>query len=99
MSYEVREKIARAMGYEVKEFFQEYFFETVYPLKRLSRNIYSESLASHTKKQKNLSEFFSLNTQNQIYFEKKPEKLFLNNPYWFFKVFIWVAERNYNIAY
>ena len=99
MSYEVREKIAGAMGYEVNEFFQEYFFEAVYPLKRFSRNLYSESLASHTKKQKHLSEFFSLNTQNQIYFEKEPEILFSSNPYWFFKIFIWVAERNYNLAY
>ena len=99
MSYEVREKISGAMGYEVNEFFQKYFFEAVYPLKRFSRNLYSESLASSTKKQKNLSDFFSLNTQNQIYFEKDPEILFSNNPYWFFKVFIWVAERNYNLAY
>ena len=29
MSYEVREKIAKSMGYEVKEFFKEYFFEAV----------------------------------------------------------------------
>ena len=87
------------MGYEVKEFFQEYFFEAVYPLKRFSRNLYSESLALDTKKQKNLAEFFSLNTQNQIYFEKDPEVLFSINPYWFFKVFIWVAERNYNLSY
>ena len=99
MSYEVRGKIADSMGYEVKEFFQDYFFEAVYPLKRFSRNLYSESLASDTKKQKNLSEFFSLNTQNQICFEKEPEVLFSINPHWFFKVFIWVAERNYNLSY
>lgn len=99
MSYEVRETIAQSMGYDVKAFFQDYFFEAVYPLKRFSRNLYSESLASDTKKQKNLSEYFSLNTQNQIYFEKEPEFLFSKNPHWFFKVFIWVAERNYNLSY
>ena len=99
MSYEVREKIAESMGYEVRAFFQEYFFEAVYPLKRFSRNLYWESMAADTKKQKNLSEHFSLNTQNQIFFEKEPEVLFSNNPLWFFKVFIWVAERNYYLSY
>jgi [protein-PII] uridylyltransferase len=99
MSYEVREKIAESMGYKVRAFFQEYFFEAVYPLKRFSRNLYWESMAADTKKQKNLSEYFSLNTQNQIFFEKEPEVLFSNNPLWFFKVFIWVAERNYHLSY
>lgn len=99
MSYEVRENIAQSMGFDVKTFFQEYFFEAVYPLKRFSRNLYWESMAADTKKEKNLSDFFSLNTQNQIIFEKDPEMLFCNNPYWFFKVFIWVAERNYYLSY
>lgn len=99
MSYEVREKIAESMGYKVRAFFHEYFFEAVYPLKRFSRNLYWESMAADTKKQKNLSEHFSLNTQNQIFFEKEPEILFSNNPLWFFKVFIWVAERNYHLSY
>ncbi len=99
MSYEVREKIAESMGYKVRAFFHEYFFEAVYPLKRFSRNLYWESVAADTKKQKNLSEHFSLNTQNQIFFEKDPESLFSNNPLWFFKVFIWVAERNYYLSY
>ena len=56
-------------------------------------------MAADTKKQKNLSEYFSLNTQNQIFFEKDPEALFSDNPLWFFKVFIWVAERNYHLSY
>ena len=99
MSYEVREKIAESMGYKVRAFFHEYFFEAVYPLKRFSRNLYWESMAADTKKQKNLSEYFSLNTQNQIFFEKDPEALFSDNPLWFFKVFIWVAERNYHLSY
>lgn len=99
MSYEVREKIARSMGYDVKTFFQKYFFDAVYPLKRFSRNLYWESMAADTKKKKSLSEFFSLNTQNQIYFEKKPESLYTQDPLWLFKVFIWVAERNYYLSY
>ena len=99
MSYEVREKVAKSMGYEVSEFFHEYFFEAVYPLKRFSRNLYWDSMAANTKKQKSLSEYFSLNTQNQIFFEKEPEVLFANNPLWFFKLFIWVAERNYYLSY
>ena len=99
MSYEVREKVAKSMGYEVGDFFHEYFFEAVYPLKRFSRNLYWDSMAADTKKQKNLSEYFSLNTQNQIFFEKEPEVLFASNPLWFFKLFIWVAERNYYLSY
>ncbi|MBT5633924.1 MAG: HD domain-containing protein [Nitrospina sp.] len=99
MSYEVREKIAQSMGFDVKTFFQKYFFDAVYPLKRFSRNLYWESMAVDTKKIKNLSEYFSLNTQQQIYFEKSPENLFAQEPLWLFKVFIWVAERNYYLSY
>ncbi|MBC8285143.1 MAG: HD domain-containing protein [Nitrospinae bacterium] len=99
LSYEVREKIAQSMGYEVRAFFHEYFFEAVDPLKRFSRNLYWNSMAADTKKQKNLSEYFSLNTQNQIFFEKEPETLFSNDPLWFFTLFIWVAERNYYLSY
>jgi [protein-PII] uridylyltransferase len=99
MSYEVREKIAHSMGFDVKTFFQKYFFDGVYPLKRFSRNLYWESMAADTQKTKSLSEFFSLNTQQQIYFEKNPESLFTEEPLWLFKVFIWVAERNYYLSY
>lgn len=99
MSYEVREKIAQSMGFDVKTFFQKYFFDAVYPLKRFSRNLYWESMATDTKKKKGLSEFFSLNTQNQIYFEKNPKNLYIQEPLWFFKVFIWVAERDYYLSY
>ena len=99
MSYEVREKVAKSMGYEVGNFFHENFFGAVYPLKCFSRNLYWNSIAADTKKQKSLSEYFSLNTQNQIFFEKEPEVLFSNNPLWFFKLFIWVAERNYYLSY
>jgi len=99
MSYEVREKIAQSMGFDVKTFFQKYFFEAVYPLKRFSRNLYWESMAADTQKKKSLSEFFSLNMQNQIYFEKDPESLYTQDPLWLFKVFIWVAERNYYLSY
>ena len=56
-------------------------------------------MAENTQKKKSLSEFFSLNTKNQIYFEKNPEALYSQDPLWFFKVFIWVAERNYYISY
>lgn len=99
MSYEVREKVARSMGCEVRDFFHEYFFEAAYPLKRFSRNLYWESMAADTKKKKNLSEHFSLNTQNQIFFEKDPGLLISNNSLWFFKLFTWVAERNYYLSY
>lgn len=99
MSYEVREKIAQSMGFDVKTFFQKYFFDGVYPLKRFSRNLYWESMAADTKKIKTLSEFFSLNAQHQIYFEKDPESLFTQEPLWLFKVFIWVAERNYYLSF
>ncbi len=99
MSYEVREKIALSMGFDVKTFFQKYFFEAVQPLKQFSRNLYWESMAANTKKKKCLSEFFALNMQNQIYFEQNPENLFSQEPLWLFRVFIWVAERNYYLSY
>ena len=99
MSYEVRDKVAQSLGFDVKTFFQKYFFDGVYPLKRFSRNLYWESMAADTMKKRSLSEFFSLNSQNQIYFEINPEALNTQDPLWVFKVFIWVAERDYYLSY
>ena len=50
-------------------------------------------------KKRSLSEFFSLNSQNQIYFEINSEAVNSQDPLWVFKVFIWVAERDYYLSY
>lgn len=52
LSYEVRELVANDLGYEVPPFFERYFFKSVLPLKRYSRNLFWESIAVHQKKSK-----------------------------------------------
>ncbi|PIQ96203.1 MAG: hypothetical protein COV67_10825 [Nitrospinae bacterium CG11_big_fil_rev_8_21_14_0_20_56_8] len=99
LSYEVREKIAQALGYDVKQFFQEYFFNAVYPLKRYSRNLFWESLTSDTEKVDNLTPYLAINSENQIIFDRDPEDLFRANPQWIFQVFPWVAQKNYHLSY
>ena len=99
MSYEVWEKIAQSMGFEVKEFFHEYFYKAAYPLKRYSRNLFWESMTSDTRKVKNLSRHFAVNSEDQIFLEKEPEVLFSEYPKSVFKIFAWVAEKNYFLSY
>jgi len=99
MSYEVREKIAKSMGYGVKEFFHKYFYEAAYPLKKYSRNIFWESVTPDTRKIKRLSKNFSLNSQHQIILEKDPTALFSQDPIRIFKIFAWVSEKNYYLSY
>jgi len=99
MSYEVREKIAQSMGYGVKEFFHKYFYQAAYPLKRYSRNLFWESMTPNTRKVKNLSRHFAVNSQNQIIMDKEPEALFSQHPVNVFKIFAWISEKNFYLSY
>ena len=99
MSYEVREKIAQSMGDGVKEFYHKYFYQAAYPLKRYSRNLFWESMTPDTRKVKNLSRHFAVNSQNQIILDKKPEVLFSQHPESVFKIFAWISEKNYFLSY
>ena len=83
------------MGYGVKEFFHEYFYLAAYPLKRHSRNLFWESMTPDTRKVKNLSRDFAVNSQNQIIIDKDPKVLFSQHPVSVFKIFAWISEKNY----
>jgi [protein-PII] uridylyltransferase len=99
LSFEVREKIAEAMGFELKAFYKAYFYHAGLPLKRYSRNLFLESMSSDTKKISELNENFALNAEDQIIFNKDPDKLSAEIPLWIFEVFTWVAEKNYHLSY
>lgn len=99
LSFEVREKVAEAMGYELKEFYKKYFYNACLPLKRYSRNLFWESMSLDTQKASELSENFALNSEDQIIFNSDPEKLSAQNPQWIFEVFAWVAEKNHRLSY
>ncbi|OGW27641.1 MAG: hypothetical protein A3K09_07700, partial [Nitrospinae bacterium RIFCSPLOWO2_12_FULL_47_7] len=99
LSFEVRDKIAASMGYEVKQFFNEYFYRTVYPLKRYSRNLFLECVTSDNTCVKKLSSHFSLNAENQIICNQNPEELISNHPELAFKIFSWVAEEGCYLSY
>ncbi len=99
MSHEVREKVAESMGDGVKEFYHKYFYQAAYPLKRHSRNLFWESMTPDTRKVKNLSRHFAVNSQNQIILDKEPEVLFSQHPKSVFKIFAWMSEKNYFLSY
>lgn len=99
LSFEVREKVATAMGFELKEFYKKYFYNACLPLKRYSRNLFWESMSPDTRKVSELSENFALDVDDQIIFNKDPEKLSAENPQWIFEVFAWVAEKNHRLSY
>ncbi|PIR01193.1 MAG: hypothetical protein COV66_01915 [Nitrospinae bacterium CG11_big_fil_rev_8_21_14_0_20_45_15] len=99
LNYEVRDKIAEGMGEDVKSFFQKYYFEAVYPLKRYSRNLFWESVAVEREAIETLSEYFGVNADQQIVFLKDPKDFEPSGSNWMFKIFSWVAEFDYHLSY
>ena len=102
MRFEVRDKIAESMGFKkkVNEFFQEYFFNAVLPMKRNCRNLFWESVTFATDAPvKKLSENFYLNSENQIIFAKGHENFQWNSPIEIFHLFVLVSRKNYFLSY
>jgi [protein-PII] uridylyltransferase len=102
MRFEVRDKMAESMGFKkkVNEFFQEYFFNAVLPMKRNCRNLFWETVTFATDdKVKKLSENFFLNSENQIIFAEGHEDFEWNSPIEIFHLFVLVARKNYFISY
>lgn len=102
LRFEVRDKMAELMGFKkkVNEFFQEYFFNAVLPMKRNSRNLFWESVTFATdKKVRKLSENFILNSENQIIFAEGRENFQWNSPIEIFHLFVLVSRKNYFISY
>ncbi len=99
LNYEVRDKIAEAMGEDVKGFFQKYYFDSVYPLKRYSRNLFWESVAVDRESIETLSEYFGVNVDRQIVFLDDPETFNPVGSDWIFKIFSWVAEDDLHLSY
>jgi [protein-PII] uridylyltransferase len=102
LRFEVRDKIAEAMGFKnkVNEFFREYFFNAVLPMKRNCRNLFWESVTFAAEgKVKKLSENFVLNSENQIIFAKGHENHQWDSPIEAFHLFVLVARKNYFLSY
>jgi [protein-PII] uridylyltransferase len=99
LGFEVREKVSEAMGFDLKEFYKKYFYEACLPLKRYSRNLFWESMSLDTRKAGELTENFALDADDQIIFNKDPERLSSENPQWIFEVFAWVGEKNHRLSY
>ncbi len=99
MSYEVREKIAESMGFDLIAFYNEYFYKAGLPLKRYSRNLFLESIAFDTEMHKTLSEHFAINNENQIIFIGNSEAAAAAPLHLMLEVFAWVSEHDYLISY
>jgi len=99
LSYEVRELVAGPMGYSIKEFYNEYYFKSVLPLKRYSRNLFWEAQAFDSKKEKDLSGNYAINAEHQIIFAKDPESYRWDNPALFLEPFYWMARENYHLSF
>ena len=99
LSYEVREQVAEAMGFELSAFFQEYYYKAAYPLKRHSRNLFWEALSHDTKKIKTLNDHFGLNAEKQIIFIKSGGNVLAEKSMMIFQILSWVAKDNYHISF
>ncbi|MCF8719691.1 DUF294 nucleotidyltransferase-like domain-containing protein [Nitrospina gracilis] len=101
LSYEVREIIAESMGYagKVREFFQEYFFNAVLPMKRFSRNLFWDGVTPSTEKMRRLSPDFALNSESQIVLQEGKEDVTWDSPLPILELFVWVSRKNYFLSY
>jgi len=99
LDYEVRDKIAEAMGEDVKSFFKKYYFEAVYPLKRYSRNLFWESVVIEREAVEILSEDFGVNADRHIVLLKDQKNFAPVGSDWIFKIFSWVAENDLHLSY
>lgn len=102
LRFEVRDTISEAMGFKnrVNDFFQEYFFNAVLPMKRNCRNLFWETVTFATEPRvRKLSENFVLNSENQITFAEGREGFQWHSPIEMFHLFVMVARKNYFISY
>ncbi len=101
LSYEVRDKITESMGYgkDVNKFFNVYFYQAVLPLKRLSRNIFWESVSFPTSQSKTLNKFFCVNSENQITFNDPKISYSWSPPTSVLELFTLVSRKNYFLAF
>ena len=99
LSYEVREQVAKAMGFELPEFFQEYYYRAAYPLKRYSRNLFWEAVSHDTKRTKTLTDNLGLNAERQIIFLKNGGDILAEKPVMIFQILGWVARDNYHVSF
>lgn len=99
MSYEVREKISGPMGYDIKEFYKEYFFNAVLPLKRYSRNLFWESQTYNAEKVRDLSDHFAVDAENQIILTRDPDSYEWNKLSLLLEPFILMAKENYHLSF
>ncbi len=99
LSYEVREHVAKTLGYSVPEFFNAYFYQSVLPLKRFSRGLFWENLTSNSKKVQTLSPDFAVNEERQIIFSTERDDYSWETPADMLELFTWVSRKNLYLSY
>lgn len=99
LSYEIRERVAKFMGYDLDRFYREYFYHVTLPLKRYSRNLFWESVTFENGKVTHLSEHFSLNANRQIIFRENVPPPAMEASEWIFEIISWVAKKDYYLSY
>jgi len=99
LSFEVREQVAKAMGMELFTFYKNYFYNAAYPLKKHSRNLFSEAIKVKSKRVKTLNESLGVNADRQIIFTRNGETKLEDNPNLVFQILSYVARDNYKISY
>ncbi len=99
LSFEVREQVAKSMGLELFAFYKKYYYEAAYPLKKHSRNLFSEAIDFNPKKIKSLNENLGVNADGQIIFTRNGETNLEDNPNLVFQILSYVSRDNYKISY
>jgi len=98
LSFEVREQVAESMGYGLKQFYREYYYEAAYPLKKYSRNLFLELTSFDPQKVKDLNLFLAVNAGRQIIFLPGGETYLEEHPEAIFQIPVWVARENYFLS-
>ena len=99
LSFENRERIAKTFGFEVNDFYKEYFYNAALPLKRDGRNLLWDCIWRDETVAKKLNDYFGTNDKDTIVFLPGKEKIFSDSPEKIFDIMKFVAEEGFNMSY
>lgn len=99
LSFENREKVAKALGFELNDFYKEYFYHAALPLKQDGRNILWDCIWRDETVAKNLDTCFGTNIKDTIVFLPGKGKIFSDSPEKIFDVMRFVAQQGFNMSY
>jgi len=99
LSFENRETIAQTLGFELNDFYKEYFYQAALPLKIDGRNIFWHCLSYDQKVETTINSDFGVNSHHTLVFLSDKEKIFSEDPEKIFNLMRLISQKDYGMSY